>query len=123
MTTISSSTTIGITLTNPPDVNPIVVNPGVTISNIGNAVYANSSGGSWTIQNSGHIAGSGSFFNGDGVALLAGGSVTNAASASITAVIDGVHIANGAGTVLNSGTIAAYAGIVLSAGGSVTNGA
>ena len=40
MTTISSSTTAGITLSSPSDVNPIVVNPGVSVSGIGTAIYA-----------------------------------------------------------------------------------
>ena len=46
MSTISSSTTIGITLSSPTYVNPIVVDSGVTISNSGEAVYAAS--GFWT---------------------------------------------------------------------------
>jgi hypothetical protein len=56
MTTISSSTSIGITLTSPAYVNPIVINPGVTVANSGgNGIYA--SAGSWTIQNNGGISG------------------------------------------------------------------
>jgi hypothetical protein len=73
MTTISSSTTIGITLSSPSYANPIVVNSGVTISNSGNAVYASS--GYWAIQNGGTISST----NQDGVDLLSGGSVTRAA--------------------------------------------
>ena len=48
MTTISSSTTLGITPTSTAYVNPIVVDPGVTITNSGNAVYA--AGGYWAIR-------------------------------------------------------------------------
>ena len=55
MTTIGKMrTTAGITLVLPSDVNPIVVNPGVSVSGIGTAIYA--PGGSWTIQNSGTIS-------------------------------------------------------------------
>jgi hypothetical protein len=54
--------------------------------------------------------------------LGAGGSVTNAASASIMGLYYGVETTGGAGTVVNSGTIAAtdYAGmgVYLKAGGS-----
>jgi hypothetical protein len=140
MTTISSSTTVGITLTSPTDVNPIVINSGVTVSNkSGTAVYA--SGGSWTIQNSGRISGTvdGIYLKGGGavvnsgtisatgtyavggVILGAGGSITNAASASIKGTYFGVEIFGGAGTVVNSGAIAATSGAIgvyLHAGGS-----
>jgi len=54
VTTISNSTTIGITLSSPTYLNPIVIAPGITISNAGNAVYASS--GSWTIQNDGTVS-------------------------------------------------------------------
>jgi hypothetical protein len=120
MTTITKSTNVGITLSSPTDVNPIVIDSGVTISNVGNAVYG--PGGSWTIQNDGKI--SSSFL--DGV-LLRAGSVTNASTDSITGVVDGVAIAGTAGTVVNSGSIAgtgtAGIGVVLRLGGSVSNAA
>src|SRR5438874_1797476 len=126
MTTITSSTTIGITLSSPSYVNPIVVNPGVTIFNGGNSIYAAS--GSWTIQNDGVISStnatgidivvsgsvataflvvnSGSIAGGVyGVYLGAGGTVTNAASDSITGGLRGVAIGGAAGTVINSGHI------------------
>jgi VCBS repeat-containing protein len=121
MTTISNSTTIGITLTSPTDVNPIVVNPGITVANtgIGYGIYA--SGGFWTIQNDGKISSA----DRDGVFLISGGSVTNAASASITGYGDGVACDGVAGTVVNSGKIAGAVdwGVGLFAGGLVTNAA
>jgi Ca2+-binding RTX toxin-like protein len=122
MTTTSNSTTTGITLSSPPDVNPIVVDSGVTISNSGNAVYG--AGGFWTILNAGTIEGT-TGSSGYGIDLLAGGSVTNAASAAIDGYTGGIVIENSAGTIVNSGSIAgtgtASYGIHLLAGGSVTD--
>src|ERR1700688_1232199 len=99
MTTISSSTSAGITLSSPPDVNPIVVNPGVSVSGIGTAIYA--PGGLWGIQNNGTIS------SAEAIELLAGGSVTNAAVGLIRGTLVGVAIYNSAGTVVNSGGISA----------------
>src|SRR6202162_3037952 len=100
MTTISSSTTAGITLSSPSFVNPIVVNPGVSVSGIGTAIYA--PGGSWTIQNSGTIS------SAEAIDLLAGGSVTNAAVGSIKGTQVGVAIYGSAGTVVNAGGVCAH---------------
>ena len=121
MTTISASSTIGVVLTSPSYANPVVINPDVTISSNGDGVYANT--GVWTIQNAGNIAASGT--NGRGVELQSGGSVTNAASASISGVYRGVEISGGAGVVINDGSItsALGAGVKLQFGGSVTNAA
>ncbi len=120
MTTISNSTTVGITLNSAIYVNPVVVDSGVTISNSGNAVYAAS--GYWAIQNGGSIEGSANSGT-NGVYLKDGGSITNAASASIMGG-NGVYIRSG-GTVVNSGSIAGTwvlgGGVILSGGGSVTN--
>src|SRR5471030_485926 len=96
MTTISSNKTSVIVLTSASYTNPIVVNGGVTIA----GAAAGRAAGAWTIQNSGTINGG---ING-GIVLLDGGSVTNAASASITGNY-GVYIDDG-GPVVNSGTIA-----------------
>ena len=117
MTTISSSTTIGITLSAPRYVNPIVVNPGVTISNTGDALYGPPLG-SWTIENYGSILSTAAY----GIDLT-GGSVTNAAAGSITGRYTGVYIGGGAGTVVNSGSIvgAANFGVHLDSGGLVSN--
>jgi Ca2+-binding RTX toxin-like protein len=120
MTTITSSTTIGITLSSPTYTNPIVVNPGVTIStSSGNAIYAAS--GYWAIQNGGTISSTGTY----GIDLLAGGSVTNAASATISGYNDGIDIKGAAGTVVNSGDIAGATldGVYLFNGGLVSNAA
>ncbi len=118
MTTISNSTTIGITLTPASYSNPVVVNSGVTVANSGYAVSG--IGESWTIQNDGKISSTSAF----SVLLLAGGSVTNAASGSIAGSA-GIAIFGTTGTVVNSGGIAGttFAGVYLGSGGLVTNAA
>ena len=75
-------------------------------------------GGAGTVANAGRISGSGY-----GVALDAGGRVTN--TGSIVGGEDGVKIQGGIGTVANSGSIVATLddGIALFAGGTVTNAA
>src|SRR5271163_1975159 len=100
MTTITSNSTIGIYLSSPSYTNPVVINPGVTISNIGNGISASPT--AWTIQNYGSIVGT----LGGGIVLDSGGSVNNAASTSIILGIDGVDINGNAGTVVNDGSIA-----------------
>src|ERR1700730_2839515 len=120
MTTISSSKTAGITLSSSSYVNPIVVNPGVSVSGIGAAIYA--PGGFWSIQNSGTIS------SAEAIELLAGGSVTNAAVGSIKGTLVGVAIYNSAGTVVNSGGISGTnatfgRGVYLGTGGLVINAA
>jgi len=56
MTTISSSLN-WLTLSSPPDVNPIVVAPGVTIGFVNTQFGIYGLGGSWTIQNHGTLVG------------------------------------------------------------------
>jgi len=118
MTTISASSTIGIYLSSPSYTNPVVINPGVTISNSGNGVYAFI--GAWTIENYGRITSP----LGNGVYLGSGGMITNAASASISGV-DAINITGGIGIVVNDGSITGNTtssiGVCLGDGGSVTN--
>jgi len=120
MTTITSSSTIGIYLGPASYTNPVVINPGVFISSTTDGVSAAT--GFWTIENYGGIAGGG--FPGVGINLKAGGSVTNAAKALIIGY-GGIKISGGSGTVVNNGFIAStgtsWYGVYLKSGGSVTN--
>jgi hypothetical protein len=117
MTTITSGTTIGITLSSAIYVNPIVVDPGVTISNIGDALYGPPSG-PWTVENYGSISSTAAY----GIDV-AGGSVTNAVGGSITGQYTDVYIGGGAGTVVNSGNILGGErfAVHLNSGGLVSN--
>jgi hypothetical protein len=124
MTTITASTTIGIDLNPAIYTSPVVIGAGVTVSNTGYpyAVYRHTGATTFfAIDNNGTIT-SGS---GIGVYLAPGGSVTNAATASITGGSYGVKITGGTGTVVNNGSIAGgnNSAVDLGSGGSVTNGA
>jgi hypothetical protein len=132
MTTITASTTIGIDLNPAFYTSPVVIGAGVTVSNPGYpyAVYRHSGATTFfVIDNKGTITSS----TGGGVYLGPGGSVTNEASASISAVGYAVRISDSAGTVVNDGTIRSTGptsgsllrgnGISLLRGGSVTNAA
>ncbi|HXR90523.1 MAG TPA: hypothetical protein VN750_09590 [Steroidobacteraceae bacterium] len=97
------------------------------------------SGASGTVSNAGAVKGIGvgstaintSVISGDGIALLAGGRVSNVAGGSIVglgaaghgdASGAGVFITGGAGTVANAGRISGTGyGVALDAGGRVTN--
>jgi hypothetical protein len=128
MTTISASSTIGITLSSPSYTSPVVINPGVTISSNGIDGYSVSAPtGSWTIQNAGDIASS-LPNGGTGIYLSAGGSVTNQSTGTISgdeAVDGGIGIAagfSGALTVVNAGSIVgSFFGVGLEVGGTVSN--
>jgi fibronectin-binding autotransporter adhesin len=78
----------------------------VTISNDPDAI----SGGPAprTIDNAGTNAGTGT--TGVGIDLTSGGSVSNAAAASIAGGYSGVYIDGGGGTVVNAGSVAGTPG-------------
>ena len=90
----------------------------------GDAVYANNVASNVGVVNDGFIASFASSSNSYGINLLDGGSVTNAATASIVGYT-GVEISGAAGTVSNQGVIASTgsqgAAVDFDAGGSVTN--
>jgi hypothetical protein len=83
------------------------------------------SGGTGTVVNDGSVTGGG-FSALSAINLGSGGSVTNAATASIAGYRNGVYL-GGAGTVVNYGSISAThqngVGVNLDFGGSVTNAA
>ncbi len=115
--TISGTVVSGVSLSSSIYVNPVTITSGARVSNGGNAVSAASN---WTIQNCGYVASA----NGFGIALSAGGAVTNAASCLINGY-GGISIKGASGTVVNAGVILAVgdSGISLEGGGSVTNAA
>lgn len=124
MTTISTSTNLGVVLTTTVS-NPVVIESGVTITNINSSNVIHTTAGStaqFTIENYGTVkAGAAGF----GAYLIAGGAVTNAASASIYGGAAGIY-EGPAGIVVNSGriasgTLSSDAAITLAQGGSVTN--
>jgi hypothetical protein len=128
MTTITASTTVGIDLNPAFYTSPVVIDAGVTVSNPGYpyAVYRHSGATTFfVIQNHGTITS----VSGGVVYLGPGGSVTNAAGASIivpqftASTKDAVKVSGGAGTVVNAGSIAGGNGVDLRSGGSVTNAA
>ncbi len=85
-------------------------------------------GYAWTVTNLGTVESVG--YQGIGIDLVSGGSITNGAISSTTALIQGrrfgIVITGTAGTVANYGTIETPGtfsyGVFLTAGGSVTNG-
>ena len=145
-TTVNPVQTTTFTLN--PAQNPITfgstTNIDTTSSSSSHAV-AGGTGTAWTVTNQGRIAGAragisldgaGSsvvnsntiistvnVIGGGGVVLNNGGTVTNQANATITAVTDGVSIQGAAGSVTNAGTItsSSLTGVFLQPGGDVTN--
>jgi hypothetical protein len=92
--------TTGITLTNP-NYNPVTVSAGATITNPNGAALDSTLAFDWTIGNFGLIQSTGTAA---GIALSAGGVVSNAVAGRITGYDVGVSIA-GTGTVINQGAI------------------
>jgi autotransporter passenger strand-loop-strand repeat protein len=87
----------GITLTAARYANPVTVTSTGKVSNGGNGMYATTP---WTIDNDGRISST----DASGIALSAGGSVTNASEGSIEGATYGVVLAE-PGSVLNAGMI------------------
>ncbi len=126
--TIYSGTYVsGIVLSNSATQQPATIASGAYISNnlgpsySGDAVYGKS-GTAWNVTNNGTVFTS--YPVGSGIELKSGGTVTNAASASITGHNEGVAIGGTVGAVTNLGTISGTNGngVYLAAGGRVTNG-
>ena len=112
--TISGTVSTGVSLTSAVYTNPVTITSGAKV------LSAISAATDWTIQNNGYIASANRF----GIALSAGGAVTNAAGGMIDGY-GGISVAGAAGTVANAGVIlsAGDAGVSLKSGGSVTNAA
>ncbi len=143
--TATGTYTNGVTLS----VNPSTIGSVATISgtSASAAGVSGPSGTAWTLTNLGHISETGT--NSAGVSFAAAGTITNAASGSISGAQSGIALAAGgsvtnlaggtiagltgirgvgaAVTVVNTGSIggtvvtATSAGITLSAGGAITN--
>ena len=119
-TTISGSTSVGVTLTASSQ-NPLVVTSSGSVAvSSGYAVYG-SNAHAWSVYNAGLL----STVEGKAVDLAAGGSVTNAATGLISGQAAGVYLTGAAGSVVNQGTILATTGygVELAAGGMLTNAA
>ena len=140
--TISTSTAGPVVLSAASNPLYITSTGAVTSTGSGTNGINGGTGTAWSIINAGKIASSG----GDGVSLAsastinnkgtlsgveavvlrAGGTVMNAANASISSSGNGagVYIAGAAGTVTNAGAVSAvYHGVFMAAGGSVSNAA
>ena len=117
MTTITANSTIGIYLSPASYSNPVVIDPGITISASGQALSADAD--FWTIENQGEISAQ----NGYGIRLAGGGDVTNAASASIAGGFTGIVFYGASGAMYNAGTIVGTTntGVYFKYGGTLTN--
>src|SRR5579871_6530959 len=119
MTTISESSTYGIYLNAAHDTNPVVIQPGVSITYEGGDAVA-AYYGNWTIVHAGYVANFG--YYGSSIYLGGGGGVTNEAAGVIAApasTLSAIYITGGSGSVTNYGKI--NAGIWLEGGGGVVN--
>jgi hypothetical protein len=141
-TTISSYT-IGPVILGTAD-NPLTItNTGTVLATGGSEAIFAAAGTTWTIINAGSVtsqasygiqlSGTGTATNSgvisgtDGLGFLAGGSLVNGVSGSISGTGtagSAIHMTGGSGSVQNYGSISAGSiGIKLQAGGSVINGA
>jgi hypothetical protein len=113
----------GIVLTNLTATNPATIAAGSHVTGSsdkhgGDAVYG--AVDPWTITNAGTLAGKSK--TGNGIELMAGGRVTNAATGYVAGSQFGIAIRASRGSVVNKGTISAGStGVVLYAGGTVRN--
>ncbi len=129
-TIYSGAYTTGINLTNPATQRPATVTGKITSTN--SAAIFGSAAFAWTVNNRGTIDNTGT--SGNGINLLAGGTVNNLVAASgtttpgslIEGYFNGVQIQAATGSVDNLGTIkgtgTASIGVNMAAGGTVFNG-
>jgi hypothetical protein len=122
---VSGNINSGLVLTDP----STTIAPGYTVTNTtnadnGDAVYGPNTA-VWTLVNFGTVVTTATAALANGVALTAGGSVTNGTTGLIESQYNGVDIAGQPGTVCNIGTIigTAASGVDLGAGGAVGNAA
>ncbi len=124
-TTISGAAYVsGVTLSNAASYNPVTITAAARIGNAGGAGVLGTGTTDWTITNAGTVRSTGTTIGADGIALMAGGTITNQAAGLISGGDSGVSLTD-AGAVVNSGAItgAAGNGVALAAGGAVTNNA
>jgi hypothetical protein len=126
-TTLSTSKSTTVVLSNYGTGNPFTITEGTTISSSsGDGVYGGF-GTNWTLTNYGVVAGhhgaSGVYFGSGGTLNNVLTGVSSTTVGTITGVSDGVDIGGSAGSVYNIGLIAGGTndGIDLRAGGSVDN--
>ena len=124
MSTISTTISGGVNLTNPAYASPLTISAtGAVVASFtsASAVYGPSSGGPWRVVNHGSVEETGS--NSFGINLTDGGFVSN--GGGVTASFVAINITGLRGTVVNSGTVDSPGsngtGIILHDGGSVSN--
>ncbi len=124
-TTISGAYVTGVVLSDAATNNPVSITNTAVIGNATGAGVQGTGTLDWIISNSGTVRSTGTSIGSTGIALAAGGTITNQAAALIGGNYAGVAM-YAAGTVVNGGSIGAQAtvgrGIFLAAGGAVVNG-
>ena len=91
---------------NDPTYNPVTVSAGATITNPSGVALQSTLALDWTIGNSGLIQSTGTTYGATGIALAAGGTITNSQVGRIAGYDVGVSVV-GTGTVINQGSITA----------------